>query len=90
MTQTLDIRLEQAVQRRNELVSEKAKLEGRLEAAREDLASVEAECREKGVEPDDLDSTITKLTTRLETLVSKLEAEVSAADEALTPFLKES
>ncbi len=89
-TETLDSRLEAALNRRADLAAEVQRITGKLEAARKNLEEVEAACREKGVEPDKLDETIEKLTERYESDIEKLEQEVDAASQALAPYLKES
>jgi len=85
----LDQRLETAVKRRNTLESAVERLRGKLESARANLEAVEAECRAKKVEPDQIDDTITRLRSRYQELVEQLEQEVSDATKALEPFLKE-
>lgn len=90
MTQTLDDRLDEAIRRRDDAAAKKQRIEGRLEAAKTALEEVEAECREKGVDPENLDATIDKLAERYGAAVEQLEQEVEAAESALAPFLKES
>jgi predicted nuclease with TOPRIM domain len=87
---TLNTRLDEAIQQRNDLVAKKQRVEGRLEAARTTLSQVETECRGKGIDPDKLDETIEQLQTRYQALVEQLEGEVQAATVALAPYLKES
>jgi len=89
MSEDLDKRLDAALEKRTDLEAKKQRLEGKLDAARKNLTEVENECREKGVEPEDLDETIDKLTDRFRGLVEQLEAEVADADAALVPYLKE-
>lgn len=90
MSDDLDQRLDAALERRSDLEAKRQRLEGKLEAARKNLAAVEAECREKGVDPDKLDPTIAKLTKKYQSLVETLEQAVESADAALAPYLKES
>lgn len=85
----LNRRLEIATKKRDTLNAECRRIEGKLEAAQAGLASVEAECRQKGFDPQDIDSVIEKLKGRYTQIVTQLENEVKAADVALTPFLKE-
>lgn len=86
---TTDERLAAAIKRRETLVAQKQRAEGRQEAARKSLAEVEAECRAKGLEPDRLDAAITQMEDRYREAVENLEREVAAAETALAPFLKE-
>lgn len=90
MGDTLDQRLDAALERRSDLEAKRQRLEGKLESARKNLSAVEAECREKGVDPDKLDDTITKLTDKYQSLIETLERAVEEADTALAPYLKES
>ncbi len=90
MTQTLDQRLDAAISRREDASAKKQRIEGRLEAARTSLDTVESECREKGVDPEKLDKTIEQLEVRYRTSVEQLEQQVENAETALAPFLKES
>ena len=85
----LDRRLEVATKRRETLASECRKLEGKLEAAEASLQSLEEECRTKGVDPNKIDVLIEQLQSKYEALVKQLESDIAAADQALTPFLKE-
>lgn len=90
MTQTLDQRLDEAIRKRDNLAAAKQRIEGRLEAARKSRDQIEKECRDKGVDPEKLDATIEQLEARYRAAVEDLETKVAAANEALTPFIKES
>lgn len=87
MTDSLDQRLQTVLDKRSTLEAQKQRLEGQLEAAQKDLADVEAECRDRGVDPDKLDDAIEKIQTRYEELVVELESGVAAAEAALAPYL---
>jgi predicted nuclease with TOPRIM domain len=82
-------RLDRAIKRRDKLRNEVQRVAGKLEAARTELASVEAECRDKGVSPDKLDAVIEQLEQRYEEAVSDLETRIGEAEEALEPFVGE-
>ena len=88
--QSLDERLDAAIARRNAVAEKKQRIEGRLESARASLKAVEAECREKGIDPDNLEATINQLEEKYRSSVEALEQQVADADAALAPFLKES
>lgn len=90
MVQTLDARLDTAIQRRNDLIAQKQRFEGKLEAARKSLEEVESECRLKGMDPHQLGQTIEQLEERYQASIEQLEQEVSEAEAALAPYLKES
>jgi chromosome segregation ATPase len=85
----LDERLEAVIKRRDDLAAKKQRVEGRLEAARKALDEVEAECRSKGIDPANLDSTITTMDERYRMSIETLEQGVAAGEAALAPFLKE-
>jgi chromosome segregation ATPase len=85
----LNKRLEAASKRRDSLASEARRIEGRLEVAEANLLAVEAECRGKGIDPDNIDAVIERLKVKYEDLVVQVEREVASADAALAPFLKE-
>lgn len=79
-------RLQAAVQKRDALASSVDKLKGRLLAAQENVAKVEQDCRDKGLDPARLDEAIEKLTTRYEKAVSDLEANLESVATALEPY----
>lgn len=82
-------RLEAAATQRDALQADKGRIEGRLEAARADLSSVEAECRKRGVEPEKLPAAIDQLKKRYGVEITKIEDGVEKAKAALEPFLGE-
>lgn len=86
MTDDLDKRLDAATERVTQIESRKQRLVGQLEAARKSLKEVEAECRAKGVAPEELDDAIKKVRGRYKTLVEKLERDVADAEAALKPY----
>lgn len=83
----LHTRLDAAIKKRDRLKDDVARVKGRLDSARADLATVEGECRKRGVEPDQLDATIEQLKARYAAGVQQAEAEVAQAEQALAPFL---
>jgi len=83
-------RLESAAKRRDTLAAKKQRIEGQLEAARENLAEVEAEIQAKNISPEELPAARAKLEARYEELVEQLERDVAAGEEAIAPFIKES
>jgi len=82
-------RLDQATRRRDQLRAGVARTKGRLDRARAELAEVEKECLEKGVDPDKLDTTITRLTERYDQELDQLETSMAEAEKALQPFIGE-
>lgn len=82
----LNRRLEAVTLRRDTADAKCQRIEGRLEAARTALAEVEKECRAKGLDPANLDATISELKDRYQTLVENLERAMEQAEQALAPF----
>ena len=82
-------RLRAAKKRLSTAESQVQRLQGRLQAAREDQARVEAECRAKGVDPADLDRVIVQLEQRYDTELKDLEAKILTAEAEIAPYLEE-
>jgi len=83
-------KLDAVVKRRDDLQRKVDRAEGRLEAARNDLAKVEGECKAKKLAPGQLDEAIEKLETRYTQELSGLEEQITHAEEAVGPFVEES
>lgn len=79
-------RLDAAIKRRDTAASTVQRLQGRLSAAQDDVATIEAECNERGVPPDKLDPAIIQLERRYEKAVTAFEEEITAAEGNLAPF----
>lgn len=88
MSQDLDGRLTAALSERDRLSALAQKIQGRKEAATKALDELRAEIVAKNLDPDSLDETIEKLEVAYEQAVAKLEQEVKAARESLTPYLE--
>ena len=88
MSQDLDGRLTAALAERDRLSALAQKIQGRKEAAAKALDELRAEIVAKNLDPDSLDETIEKLEVAYEQAVTKLEQEVKAARESLTPYLE--
>jgi predicted nuclease with TOPRIM domain len=82
-------RLGQAIARRDAAQKDAQRLQGRYEAAKEEVARIEGECRAKGLDPDKLESSIAKLQERYESAISEFESQVNQAEQDLAPFLRE-
>lgn len=85
----MDARLKEAVRRRDLVADNVKRIEGRLEAARQSLADAEKECRDRNIDPDKIDEHLARLETRYSELVTALERDVEAAEQAINPYLKE-
>ncbi len=82
-------RLNAAIARRDRAGKSVQQLQGRLAAAQEDVAKIEAECKERGVPPAKLDQAITQLEKRYDKAVSAFEADIEDAEGKLAPFIQE-
>lgn len=87
MSAELDLRLKEALSKRDKLTSDVARILGRKEAADRNLQEIEAEIRAKNLDPDTLDQTIAKLEDAYSQEVLSLEEAVSKARQELTPFM---
>lgn len=81
------IRLDAAVARRDAAAQTVQRLQGRLSAAEEDVAGIEAECQQRGVAPSKLDAAILQLGRRYETAVATFENDIDEAEGQLAPFV---
>jgi len=81
-------KLVELLKRRNTIVAEIQRHEGVLDAAKKRLESLDAECRQKGINPNQLDETIQKLSETYTQLVSTLEETVLEAESALASFTR--
>jgi len=82
-------RLEDAIARRDKVLAEKQRLQGKLESAQQAQQEVEAEIKAKKIDPEKIDDAIEQLKTSYESLVDQIEQEIGEAEEAIAPFLKE-
>jgi len=81
--------LDAAIARRDAAGKSVQQLQGRLAAAQEDVAEIEAECAERGVPPEKLDQAIAQLNKRYGKAVTQFEAEIEEAESKLAPFVQE-
>lgn len=82
-------RLERAIARRDAVERSTQRLQGRLEAAKKEVARIEDECRAKGLDPAKLPASIEALQARYDAAVEELERKVAQAEKDLAPFLQE-
>lgn len=85
----LNSRFDLAVKKRDQLNIERHKLEARLELSQNNLRSVEEECRNKGIDPNNIEAIILNLQKKHEDLVTEIESQVKELDAALSPLMKE-
>lgn len=76
------------LRRRNEVLDEVRRKEGLLAGAESRLASLEAECQKKGINPGQLDAVIEKLAAHYIQIVDKLEEKIVEAEGTLASFLR--
>lgn len=81
--------LNAAIQRRDAVQERVSRLKGRLAAAQEEQDRVEQECRERGVEPDQLDAAISQLDGRFTKAVTAFEKDITTAEGQIGPFVQE-
>lgn len=82
-------RLDAVIARRDKAARNKERAQGRLDSARKSLESVEAEIREKGVEPEKIDEMIEAVERKLDKLVVSLESKMDETERDLAPFLED-
>lgn len=88
-TDHLHQRLEAAIKQRDKAQRTVQQLQGRLAAAQEDVAAIEKECAERGVQPDKLDAAITQLERRYDGAVAAFENDINIIEGKLAPFVED-
>jgi len=78
--------LQNATKRRAELVAQVERLKGRLQEAEANKQAVEAECRAKKIEPEQIDEAIAKLEQRFDKEMNTLQKAMDTAESALQPY----
>ena len=82
------MRLDRASRRRDDLAEKTQRVRGRIEEAERALVDLDAEIRSKGLDPENLDETLRKLSDEYDRTLRKFEADLDAAERDLEPFLK--
>lgn len=78
-----------ALQRRyNAAVQEKAGLSGQLQAKKEELAIIVQEIRAAGYDPKNLTQERDRVKLELETIITKLETDLTEVERAISAFKK--
>jgi len=78
-----------ALQKRRDDAAQKIeRVKGRLEESERVLADLKAECRSKGLDPDQLDVSITKLQGALEDSIRKYDESISHVEMGLSNLQK--
>ncbi len=84
---TTDQKLAEALKLRAEIQANVQRLKGKLESAKASLATVEKDCRDRKIDPDNIDQVIERLEVNYTEAVDKIADQVAAANAALAPFL---
>ena len=88
LSSDLDVRLKEAISKRDRLLSDSARISGRKDAADNALREVETEIRSKKLDPDTLDQTIASLEEAYAAEVTSLEEAVDRSRQELTPYME--
>ena len=89
MADTRQLQLEAILQRRDKLKDNVQRIKGRLDSARQDVATCEAECLSRKIPPDKLGDAIIQLEERFDTKVAELTRKISIGEQAVKPYLED-
>lgn len=84
--EVLEARLEDLTKRHKTASSKKSKLQGQLEAKRQELASLAEEIRQAGFDPKKLKDERDKVEKELTDMMDALERDLAEVEEALAAF----
>jgi len=79
-------RIDKAIRKRDDLVRQKAVLDGRREAAKAEEARIKEECKARNIDPEKLDEVIQKLKANLDKSISAYEAELDRVAQQLAKY----
>ena len=82
-------RMENLAQSRQELRAKRDRYQGHVEAAQKALREAESACREKGIDPNQIDEVLQKLTERYRTQLDALEQAISQIHNELSSMESE-
>jgi len=85
---SLHDRLHAAAKRREELQAIKNRKTGALEQSRKNMQQLREKCREKNIDPDNIDGFLAKLHKAYREKVEAAVAEVEAVEAELAPFIE--
>jgi hypothetical protein len=83
----VDQRLKAAIQKKTLLEADLNRFRGRLESARHSLVEVEKECRQKNIEPSQLDTLIQRLEGVYAQRVGEMETQLLGIEKSLAPYM---
>lgn len=81
-------RLDAANKKRAAIEAEVRKAEGRMESATKALEMVEADCKARGFDPNEIDTVLLRLTQKTEEALKQYEQEVAIAQQQLAPYIR--
>ncbi len=80
--------LDEALKRKQKLEQTLNRLQGRLDVAKSDKLKLDAEIRDKGYDPDDLENVIEQLGKQKEQLLLQLETHLHDAETKLLTYME--
>jgi TATA-box binding protein (TBP) (component of TFIID and TFIIIB) len=80
--------LDEALKRKQKLEKTLQRLQGRLDVAKSDKLKLDAQIREKGYDPDDLDGVIDRLSDQKTKLLEQLETHLQEAEQNLLTYME--
>ena len=80
--------LDEALKRKQKLTQTLQRLEGRLDVAKADKTKLDAEIREKGFDPEDLEGVIERLSDQKTKLLEQLEQHLHEAETSLLSYME--
>ena len=89
MADTRQAELDKLIQRRDRLRDNVQRISGRLDAARQEVTNVKAECEQRKVPPEKLEETIQKLDERFKELGTEIKEQIEKAEASVAPYLME-
>jgi hypothetical protein len=81
-------RLKQALDKRDKLNTTLQRLKGRLEKSQQDRDSIISEIRDKNLDPENLDQTISVLQEKYTNLLQKFEEDLNTLQNNLTQYME--
>jgi len=88
MSDDIKSRIDDLQRRHNAVVQKKAGLAGQLQAKKEELAAIVQEIKNAGYDPKKITQERDKAKQELETMITKLEGELTEVENALSAFQK--
>lgn len=80
----MDVSIEELVKKRESLENRKAKLTGKLEAARNSLAEIDLQLQEMGLNPNELELEISRLKRERQVALDNFTSALEEAEQVIT------